>query len=85
MIGTIATVASRIVASAGTIALAKTVFTKVLTSSESQKIMVKIGMYCVTGMAGAAVGTFAATETSKTIEGAKLIVRRIKSKIESEK
>ena len=83
MIGTIVAMASGVVASAGTGALAKTVFTKVLTSSESQKIMVKVGMYCVTAMAGAAVGTFVATETTKTIEGAKLIVRTIKSKIES--
>ncbi len=85
MIGTILSVGAGVVAGAGTGALAKEVFVKVLTNPESQKIMVKVGMYCVTAAAGAAVSGFVTNETAKTIEGAKLIVRTIKSKIESKK
>lgn len=89
IIGTALVMGSGLVASAGTGALAKAVFTKLLTQEESRKAMIKIGMYAVSAAGGAAVGKyfFESTEVIvKSVEnGIGSIKQIIKDKKESKK
>jgi len=85
VIGTMVIMGSGFIASAGTGALAKAVFTKVLTSEESQKMIIKIGTYAVTATVGGAVGTYVMETVRPVIRTVDLGVDKLKLKIKNKK
>lgn len=85
IIGTVLVMGSGFVASAGTGALAKAVFTKMLTEEESRNTMIRIGMYAVAAAGGAAVGKYFVESTGAIVESVENGIGSIKQMIKDKK